>query len=133
MKDHQEKAARACLAGAEDNTMKFPEIVGALMESGFESYAVDFRRARAVYYLADGESLELTIHDINTPVAPALDVAAMQVAIKEAQQDVPGYSYRGFCRKAASAGCAGYTVSFSGRRVVYLGRTGETHVEHFPS
>lgn len=38
----------------------------------------------------------------------------------------------GFCRKVAAAGCAGYVVSFPGRRAVYMGRTGETHVETFP-
>lgn len=32
-----------------------------------------------------------------------------------------------------SAGCAGYIVSFIGRRVLHLGRTAETHIEHFPS
>jgi len=32
-----------------------------------------------------------------------------------------------------AAGCAGYLVSFLGRRVVYYGRSAETHVEHFPS
>jgi hypothetical protein len=30
------------------------------------------------------------------------------------------------------AGCAGYIVSFSGRRVVYVGRTAEVHTEYFP-
>jgi uncharacterized protein YbcV (DUF1398 family) len=40
--------------------------------------------------------------------------------------------YRAFCRQIAAAGCAGYFVSLPGRRAVYYGRTGETHVEHFP-
>jgi len=31
-----------------------------------------------------------------------------------------------------AAGCTGYLVSFPGQRAVYFGRTGETHVEHFP-
>ena len=31
-----------------------------------------------------------------------------------------------------AAGCAGYIVSFLGRRVLYIGRTAETHVELFP-
>ena len=53
-------------------------------------------------------------------------------AIREAQQLIPGYTYKGFCSKVAAAGCAGYIVSFSGRRALYLGRTGETHVEYFP-
>jgi len=37
---------------------------------------------------------------------------------------------RGGPRKAA--GCAGYLVSFLGRRVLYFGRSAGTHVEHFP-
>ncbi len=45
---------------------------------------------------------------------------------------VPGYTYKGFCRKVAAAGCAGYIVSFSGRRALDIGRTAETHVELFP-
>jgi len=45
---------------------------------------------------------------------------------------VPGYTYAGFSAKVMAAGCAGYIVSFSGRRAVYLGRTAEIHVEHFP-
>jgi len=65
-------------------------------------------------------------------VAPELDRDALQSAIREAQEQVPGYSYRSFCEKAAAAGCASYIVSFSGRRAVYIGRTGATHVEPFP-
>lgn len=125
-------AARACLAGAEDNTMTFPQIVVALIEAGIESYAVDFRRATATYYLPDGGSIQLPTHRVDIPVAAAFDAAPIKGAIKEAQDLVPGYSYRGFCRKVAAAGCAGYLVSFPGRRAVYLGRDGETHVEHFP-
>jgi hypothetical protein len=30
-------------------------------------------------------------------------------------------------------GCAGYLVSFPGRRVVYFGRAAEFHVERFPT
>ncbi len=132
MNDRQKTAARTCLNGAETGAMSFPEIVATLIEEGFESYAIDFRRASAIYYLPDGESVELPTHRTETPVAPAFDAALMQAAIKEAQQQIPGYTYKGFCRKAAAAGCAGYFVSFSGRRALYLGRTAETHVEHFP-
>jgi uncharacterized protein YbcV (DUF1398 family) len=124
--------ARACLAGAEHDTMTFPQIVGALMGAGFESYSVDLRRASAVYYLPDGDSVELAAHRAQTPVAPALDMTAIRAAIREAQLLVPGYTYRGFCEKARAAGCAGYIVSFTGRRAVYFGRDGATHVENFP-
>jgi uncharacterized protein YbcV (DUF1398 family) len=132
MNSRQTEVAAACLKGAEENTMTFPQIVGALMQEGFESYLVDFRRERAIYYLADGESVELAMHKIGEAVAPAFDASRIQALIKEAQQLVPGYTYVGFCRKAAAAGCAGYIVSFSGRRALYFGRTAETHVEHFP-
>ena len=35
MDDHKEAVARACLDGAEANTMSFPQIVGILIEEGF--------------------------------------------------------------------------------------------------
>ncbi|MBS0561012.1 MAG: DUF1398 family protein [Proteobacteria bacterium] len=133
MTDHQKTTARACLAAAEANTLAFPQIVATLIEAGFESYAVDFRRASATYYLPDGASIDWPAHRVATPVAPALDAARMQEAIREAQHQVPGYTYAGFCEKAAAAGCAGYVVSFSGRRALYVGRTAETHTEHFPA
>ena len=132
MTPEQRQTARACLEGAETDSMTFPQIVGRLIEAGFESYLIDFRRAAATYYLPDGENIDLPAHRIDTPIAPALDAAAMQAAIREAQQLVPGYTYRGFCEKAAAAGCAGYLVSFSGRRALYLGRDGATHIEAFP-
>ena len=102
------------------------------MQEGFESYAIDFRRASATYYLPDGDSVVLPTHRSAMPIAGTLDAEAVQTAIMEAQQLVPGYSYAGFCAKIMAAGCASYIVSFAGRRAVYLGRRGEVHVEHFP-
>lgn len=124
--------AEKCLRGAENHTMTFPQIVGTLTQDGFESYSIDFRRANAIYYRADGGSVELATRQLDATVAEAFDIAAIQVAIREAQQLVPGYTYKGFCRKVMNAGCAGYLVSFTGRRAVYFGRTAEIHVEHFP-
>jgi uncharacterized protein YbcV (DUF1398 family) len=133
MNNHRKSVAKACLEGAENNTITFPEAIGTLMQEGFEGYAVDFRRSRATYYMPDGDSVEVPMHKIDIPIAPAFDAARIQAAIKEAQQLVSGYTYPGFCRKIASAGCAGYQVSFSGRRALYFGRTAETHVERFPN
>lgn len=126
------QAAEKCLRGAEDHTMTFPQIVATLMQEGFESYSIDYRRAKAIYYRPDGDSVELAAYRLDVPVAAACNTAAIQAVIREAQQLVPGYTYEGFCRKVMEAGCAGYIVSFSGRRAVYFGRTAETHVEHFP-
>lgn len=132
MDDRKKSVAQACLEGAEDNTLSFPQIVATLMEEGFESYAIDFRRGSAIYYLPDGDSVALPTHELGVPVAAAFSAARIQAAIKEAQDLAPGYTYKGFCRKAAAAGCAGYIVSLSGRRALYIGRTAEAHVEHFP-
>jgi uncharacterized protein YbcV (DUF1398 family) len=128
----QEAIAQSCKDGAEDNSMTFPQIIGKLMEAGFESYNIDFRRRVAIYYLPNGESIEFETHRSEGPVAPAFDGEALVAAIRDAQNLIPGYTYKGFCERAKAAGCAGYLVSVLGRRVVYFGRTGETHVEYFP-
>jgi uncharacterized protein YbcV (DUF1398 family) len=133
MNDHQKLVAKQCLSAAHDDTLDFPAIVGRLIEAGFESYAIDFRRQTATYYLPSGESLDLPISGEDTPIASSLNDDAISNAIREAQSGVADYTYLGFCRKVRKAGCAGYLVSFTGRRAVYFGRTAETHVEHFPN
>ncbi len=112
--------------------MAFPAIVGALIEAGFEGYSVDFRHGTATYYTDDGGLTSLPINAVATPVAPRFDAGAMQAAIREAQENGPDYTYAGFCEKAAAAGCTSYLASFTGRRFLYIGRDGVTHVEHFP-
>lgn len=124
--------AHKCLDGAESGAMTFPEIVSTLMEAGFEGYFVDFRRGMVAYYLPSGESVELSGANPPAPVAAHFNAAVVREAIREAQTLAPGYTYKGFVAKVAGAGCAGYIVSFFGRRVLYFGRTAETHVEHFP-
>ncbi len=124
--------ARATLEGSESNTMTFPQNVRVLMEAGFDGYAVDFRRSTRTYYMPNGEALELKTEPTPTPVAETFDASVVKDAIREAQVLVPGYTYRGFCAKVARAGCAGYVVSLLGRRMLYCGRTCETHTEYFP-
>ena len=132
MDDGSKQIAERCLRGAQDGSMTFPQIVGELIQGGFESYTVDYRRSTATYYRPNSDSVELTTHSHGVAIAETFDAAAVKAAIKEAQQLVSGYTYEGFCKKVMFAGCAGYIVSFSGRRALYFGRTAETHVEHFP-
>ncbi|MBR0652044.1 DUF1398 domain-containing protein [Roseomonas terrae] len=133
MDDQLKAIAAACLDGAENNTTSFPEILATLIQAGFEGYAVDYRRATTIYYRPDGDSVELPTNRHADTIGQAFDIPALQAAIREAQQQVPGYTYAGFCAKAMAAGCVGYVVSFPGRRAVYSGRTAETHVELFPN
>jgi hypothetical protein len=100
MDDHKKSVAKECLDGAEGNTLTFPQIVGKLMQEGFEGYAIDFRRALATYYTPGGDSIEVPMHKVDVPVAPSFDAVRVQAAIKEAQQLVPGYTYLGFCNKS---------------------------------
>jgi uncharacterized protein YbcV (DUF1398 family) len=112
--------------------MDFPSIIRALIEAGFEGYDVDYRRGTSTYFHASGESVQLALPTSDAPVAAEFHANDVERAVREAQNKVPGYTYAGFCAKVKAAGCAGYMVSFLGRRVVYFGRTAETHVEHFP-
>jgi uncharacterized protein YbcV (DUF1398 family) len=124
--------ARATLEGSESGKTTFPQSLQELMEAGFDGYAVDFRRSTRTYYMPGGEVLELKTVPTPTPVTETFDASVVRQAIREAQQLAPGYTYKGFCAKVARAGCAGYVVSLIGRRVLYYGRTCETHTEYFP-
>ncbi|HEY4338493.1 MAG TPA: hypothetical protein VGM97_00930 [Steroidobacteraceae bacterium] len=124
--------ARTTLEGSESGAMSFPESVQILMRAGFDGYAVDFRRSTRTYYMTQGESIELQAPPVGAPVAARFDAGAVKAAIRDAQGLVPGYTYAGFCARVVGAGCAGYQVSLLGRRVLYFGRTGDTHTEYFP-
>ena len=124
--------AENCLKASYEGSMAFPDIVGALIGAGFESYVVDYRRGTTTYYLADGDSVVLENEKTAGSVVPAFSASGVEAAVRQAQANQPGYSYRGFCETVKGHGCAGYIVSFPGRRAVYFGRTAEMHVEHFP-
>ncbi|MCJ8142596.1 DUF1398 domain-containing protein [Ancylobacter sp. A5.8] len=124
--------AETCLHAAHDGSLSFPDIVGRLIAAGFEGYTVDYRRNSHTCYLPDGDSIMMDMRPSAGHVAAAFDVAEIERLVRWAQANPADYSYRAFCEKAKAAGCAGYLVSFSGRRVVYFGRTAETHVELFP-
>jgi uncharacterized protein YbcV (DUF1398 family) len=119
--------AQSCLQAAYDGSLAFPQI-----EAGFEGYLVDYRRQATTYFLPDGDSVVLETPASAEAVAAAFDQPGIAAQIKWAQANPPDYSYAAFCRNVTALGCAGYIVSFLGRRVVYFGRTAETHVEHFP-
>ena len=124
--------ARDCLDAAYDRTLAFPTIVAKLIAVGFEGYAVDYRRHTTTYYLPDGDSVELANRPMDGAVAAAFDADGIAAQVRWAQADPPDYSYAAFSRNVQAHGCAGYLVSFPGRRVLYYGRTAETHVEWFP-
>jgi uncharacterized protein YbcV (DUF1398 family) len=124
--------ARSCLHAAHDGSLSFPEIVGRLIDAGFEGYAVDYRGNTQTYYLPDGDTVTLDMPRCAGAVAASFDSAGLERLVRWAQANPADYSYVAFSQQAKAAGCAGYLVSLPGRRVVYFGRTADTHVEHFP-
>jgi hypothetical protein len=133
MDAQHETIARDCLEAAHRGTMAFPDIVARLIDAGFDGYLVDYRLGRTTYYLASGASLALDNLSAAGAVAAAFDADGVAAQVRWAQANRPDYSYGAFSRNVTACGCAGYLVSFCGRRVLYFGRTGETHTVHFPS
>lgn len=132
MNAQQTAIAEKCLTGAVEGTMSFPQIVAALVEGGFDGYVVDYRRNTTTYFLPDGDSLMLDNAHSDVRVAEGFNETGLVAQIKWAQSNASDYSYGAFSDNVRGTGCAGYIVSVPGKRVVYYGRTGETHVEYMP-
>ena len=127
-----EEIAREAAEAAATGTRDFGQILGLLMTSGFDGYLVDFRAATQTFYLPDGTAHAVSIHRTEGPLIESFDATVVREAIRQAQTKADGYTYHGFCKKVVRAGCAGYLVTFPGKRVVYFGRDGQTHTEFFP-
>jgi uncharacterized protein YbcV (DUF1398 family) len=129
--DAQVKAAMVEASRASDEErVSFGEVVMNLMQAGVERYHCDLVRGEKTYYLPDGES-EMVAGD-PVGVTPALDFSAAGVDAAVRAIQAGEIQYRTFCTRVAEAGCVGYLVSLSGRRVVYYGRSADMHVEWFP-
>lgn len=116
--------------GSDRATISFPEVIGKLMSAGFEGYHADLVRAEKTYYLPNGESVVVAADPLRAPPATAFSAAGVEAAVRASQAGE--IKYEQFCARAAAAGCTGYIVSLTGRRVVYFGRTAELHIEYFP-
>lgn len=120
-------AARATLAG----TMPFPEIVAQLIEAGVEYYHVDYVGRCKSFYGAAGDRVVTAIdYEDLPPIAAEFDSAALRAAIVDSQRN--GQKFRDFTRRAMEAGVQSYFAFLRGKRVTYLGRTGDQHTEWFP-
>jgi uncharacterized protein YbcV (DUF1398 family) len=119
-----------CTIGSDNDSLTFPQVVAKLAAAGVEGYYADLRRSLKTYYLPGGECIDVGAARVRMPIAEAFDATRVEAAVRQSQAGT--HTDEAFCEKIAAAGCAGYLVSLPGRRVVYFGRTAETHVEHFP-
>jgi uncharacterized protein YbcV (DUF1398 family) len=119
-----------CAQAAHEGSRNFAAIVGALIEVGVESYHADYRAHRTTYYLPDGHAHSVALQAPAVAIPAELAGAQLQEAIRGSQRGE--VKYPEFLQRSMAAGCVGYHVHISGRHVLYLGRTGAQHVEHFP-
>ena len=122
---------QATFDASNQGTIHFGQVIGQLVGAGVESYHVDYRSGRTTYYLPDGTTADFIFESAKNGIANAFDGDAVRAAILGAQQG--RVMYPEFKLLSQAAGCVGYTVWIAGRHVTYLGRRGETHIEHFPS
>ena len=109
----------------------FPEVVRRLHAAGVERYHVDLTRDETTYYLPGGESHVLAGGAPREPIAGPFDAAAVEGAVRAAQRGE--IVFPEFLRRVMAAGCVGYFTQIAGRRVQYVGRAGDMHVEPFPA
>ena len=120
-----------CSVGSVAGTLRFPQVVGKLIEAGVEAYHADLYRHEKTYYRPSGESHVVTESEFDSlKVADRFDQTGVRTAILEVQQGKIGYI--AFMEQIAAAGVAQYWVYLSGKKVDYVGRRGEVWVEWFP-
>lgn len=122
-----DEAIRKSLLGE----ITFPNVVKALMEQGVESYHVDLIRGENRYYSHAAESHIISNHHVHTNAPEVFSSEQVIAAIRDSQQGK--INYQTFVERIVQAGCVFYIAYLTGRRVVYFGRKGDFHTEHFPT
>jgi uncharacterized protein YbcV (DUF1398 family) len=130
MNQNQIHAARECAGLSAAGTIHFGEVVSRLQGAGIERYHADYSRQETTYYTPEGGSCTVPMEPEEMPIAGTFSAAQIEMAVRQAQRGE--IMYPQFTRQALAAGCVGYFVQLSGRRVQYLGRNGEIHTEWFP-
>ena len=108
----------------------FGEVIQQLISIDIESYNVDYRRGETTYYLSNGNSLRLEFDAHPEKISKNFDAAKIKSAILQAQSGT--VMYPKFKDLTYEAGCIGYIVWISGKKVDYLGCNGDIHTELFP-
>lgn len=130
MDAHVKEVVRECSRVSDEGSKPFGELVGRLMAAGIERYHADLVRAEKTYHLPNGDSEVVPNDPIGAMPAGSFSAKGVEAAVRAVQGGA--IDYKKFCERVMAAGCVGYLVSIAGRRVVYYGRTGDSHVEWFP-
>jgi uncharacterized protein YbcV (DUF1398 family) len=131
MKQETIAVMQECAALSLAGKISFGEVVGKLTAAGVERYHADYTRQEITYYMPDGESLLVPAAHAEQAIAEPFSAKAVEAAVRQIQRGQ--IIYAEFVRQTVAAGCVGYFVQITGRRVQYFGRTGDFHLEVFPS
>lgn len=118
------------IAASHTGSMTFPQIVAALGSVGVERYHTDYSRRENTFYFTNGDSVVAPVPLADNPMATEFSASAIEAAVRQSQRNE--HTYVDFVRKTMAGGCVGYFVQITGRRAIYFGRNGETHLEPFP-
>jgi uncharacterized protein YbcV (DUF1398 family) len=131
MNPQHEKVIQECASLSIQGKISFGAVVGKLINIGLERYHADYTRHESTYYMPDGDSMVLPVDQPPMPIAQSFSAAAVESAVRQAQRGE--IFYPDFLKQTFAAGCVGYFVQITGRQVIYFGRSGEQHVEKFPT
>lgn len=130
MTDEQIAAATECVGRSAAGKIQFGEVVSRLDRSGIERYHADYSRQETTFYAPDGSSCVVPMPHGLEPIAATFAPSQVEGAVRQAQKGE--IMYPRFTHLALAAGCVGYFVQITGKRVQYFGRNGDVHTEWFP-
>jgi uncharacterized protein YbcV (DUF1398 family) len=108
-----------------EGSMPFAEIVGRLIARGVEYYLVDYRtRQFTSYGVVGGVVVAPLPFEALPEIGVNFELSSLKTAIQDSQSR--GQKFRDFSARAMSAGVQSYCVFLRGRRVLYLGRQGQS-------
>lgn len=124
-------AIQSCTQLSLAEQMTFPDVIARLSAAGAERYIADLTGKQKITYGLQGETHTGPLIFESATIPTLFDAAAIRSAIKGSQQG--RIKYQTFLRHITQAGCSHYEVFISGRKVIYFGRDGSHHIEHFPT
>ncbi|MBX3359780.1 MAG: DUF1398 family protein [Phycisphaeraceae bacterium] len=130
MNSEQTRVAKECAALSASGKIHFGQVVERLVAAGIERYHADYSRKEITYYTPEGQSCVVSMAHEDGPIAIVFSAAKVEAAVRQSQREE--IKYLEFTRQALAAGCVGYFVQITGKRVQYFGRDGEIHTEWFP-
>lgn len=115
-----------------NNTLSFPDGIMQLIQAGVQFQYIDLIQLVTISYSVNNDYLiDNMVFDEKIYVESNFDIDIIQKAIRLSQEE--NLPFIEFCKMAAQAGCIGYHIFIYGKKVVYYGREGQSHIEFFPS